>query len=159
MSRKFLPLALMLLYGSCGCVQRTMTLTTDPPGAMVWMNNQELGRTPVERDFTWYGTYDVQVRKEGYETLDTKQRVIAPIWQWPPLDLFAELWPGHAKDLRHFHYQLQPSTTQPAEPDVMLANASELREHLESSKYTRSPTTHTAAATNPSTAPSTQPSQ
>jgi hypothetical protein len=123
---------------------------------MVWLNNQELGRTPVERDFTWYGTYDVQVRKEGYETLEKKQRVIAPWWQWPPIDLLAEFWPGRAKDIRHLHFTLEPSTTQPAEPDVMLARAGELRAQLESSKYTKSPTTH--AATAPSSAPSTAPS-
>ncbi|MGZ3388170.1 MAG: PEGA domain-containing protein, partial [Isosphaeraceae bacterium] len=45
-----------------GCVEQTMTIQSDPPGALVYMNDQELGRTPLTKDFTWYGDYDVQVR-------------------------------------------------------------------------------------------------
>ena len=105
---------LLIAALSCSCVQRTMTVTSDPPSALVYMNNQEIGRTPLTRDFTWYGTYDVQLRKDGYETLNTKTAIIAPLWQWPPFDLLAELWPW-AKDHRHLSYTLKPATTQPAD--------------------------------------------
>src|SRR5262245_38992736 len=53
-----------------GCVRRTMTIESDPPGALVYMNNQEVGRTPVTREFIWYGFYDVQLRRDGYKTLN-----------------------------------------------------------------------------------------
>ncbi len=65
-SKRFAILC-FVLFGS-GCVQRQLTVTTDPPGTLVHLNGQEFGRTPVTRDFTWYGTYDVELRKEGYET-------------------------------------------------------------------------------------------
>jgi len=42
-------------------------------------------------DFTWYGRYDVEIRKDGYDTLKTPQMVKAPWWGWVPFDLFAEL--------------------------------------------------------------------
>jgi hypothetical protein len=129
-------LCTLLCLSASGCVQRTLTVTSDPPGALVHMNNQEVGRTPLTRDFTWYGHYDVQVRKEGYQTLNTKTWIVAPIWQWPPLDLFAEFWPFHPKDERHVAYTLTPASTQPLEPDNLLTRAAELREKLESSRYT-----------------------
>src|ERR1043165_4777491 len=63
---------IFLFVGAGGCVRRTLTVTTDPPGAVIYLNGVEAGRTPLERDFVFYGTYDVAVRKEGYETLKTK---------------------------------------------------------------------------------------
>src|SRR5258706_9997592 len=52
-----------------GCVERTMTIKSDPPGALVYLNDREIGRTPVTRDFTWYGDYQVEIRKDGYESV------------------------------------------------------------------------------------------
>ncbi len=129
-----------------GCVQRTMRVESDPPGALVYMNFQEVGRTPFERDFTWYGTYDVQVRHEGYEPLKTRTPVIAPWWQWPPSDLFAEFIPG-LRDERTIRYTLKPATTQPVEPEEILGRAERLRGKLESSAYykDRAPTTAPAS--------------
>src|SRR5258705_14001278 len=93
-----LPTAYCLLFA--GCVEQTMDIQSDPPGALVYLNNQELGRTPLTRDFKWYGDYDVQVRLEGYETLKTHEKVIAPAWNWVPFDLFAQLIPANFKDHR-----------------------------------------------------------
>jgi PEGA domain-containing protein len=122
-----------------GCVRRQLTVTTDPPGALVHLNGQEFGRTPVTRDFTWYGTYDVQLRKEGYQTQKTTGKVIAPWWQWVPFDLFAELFP--LTDKRELHYTLAPTTQEAIEPQVMLDRAEALRHELRSTKNTRKPTT------------------
>jgi hypothetical protein len=122
-----------------GCVHRQLTVTTDPPGALVHLNDQEFGRTPVTREFTWYGTYDVQLRKEGYETRKTTGKVIAPWWQWVPIDLVAELLP--LTDRRQLHYTLKPATQQAIDPDVMLDRSAALRKQLQSTKNTRKPTT------------------
>ena len=122
-----------------GCVQRRLTVTTDPPGALVQLNGQEFGRTPVTRDFTWYGTYDVALRMEGYQTRKTTGKVIAPWWQWVPFDLFAELLP--LTDRRQLHYTLKPTTQETADPERMLERAEGLRRELQSTKNTRKPTT------------------
>jgi hypothetical protein len=129
--------ALMLLC--CGCVQRTMKLTSDPPGALIYLNGVEVGRTPVERDFTWYGTYDVEVRKDGYETLKTRSKVIAPWWQWVPIDLFAEALP--LRDRRWLSYTMTPISQAAVDPQQMLNRAEAMRPQLESSPHTREPTT------------------
>lgn len=119
-----------------GCVRRTLTVSTDPPGALVHLNDQEFGRSPVQRDFTWYGNYDVQVRKEGYQTLNTRGQVTAPWWQWPPFDLVADLLPLRLHDKQTLHYTLQPQGPAPSEEE-MLSRAGEMQGQLESSKYTR----------------------
>jgi hypothetical protein len=136
---------LALLLG--GCVRRTMVINSDPPGALIYMNGQEIGRTPIERDFTWYGNYDVQVRKEGYQTLKTNTKVIAPWWQWVPFDLPAELLP--LTDRHHLHYALTPASTQPADAEVMLSRSREMEAKLQSSPHTRVPATR-EATTQPS---------
>ncbi len=57
----------------------------------------------------WYGKYDVAVRKEGYETLKTERWVVAPWWQWPPIDLVAELLPLPLRDRRRLSFELEPA--------------------------------------------------
>src|SRR3954464_14934982 len=150
----------------CATVERRVTILSDPPGALVYVNDQEIGRTPVERDFTWYGVYDVNVRKDGYDTKHAKTKVLAPVWQWPPIDLFVEMLPLHLKDRRTLHYHLTPTTTAAADPDLMLSRAEQLRIPLQRSQYTRNPgattvptqpTTTTAPSTEPTTEPSTEP--
>jgi len=125
---------MMLLAAGCagatGCVERRMTVTTEPAGALVYMNGQEIGRTPVTHDFLWYGTYDVQVRKAGYETLSTETPVIAPWWQWPPFDLFAELIPMRLTDHRKIHYTLDPTTSEQDDPQAILSRAEAMRGQL-----------------------------
>ena len=142
---------LAVLFGSIvamttcgGCVERSLSINTDPPGAIVTMNDQELGRTPLRHDFTWYGAYDMQIRKDGYQTIDQTLSIKAPYWLWPPIDLLAELWPGHLHDDRHYNFTLKPSSTQPVDSDAVFSRAFELRGRLESGEFTRAPSTQQA---------------
>ena len=82
-----------------GCVERTMKIQTDPPGALVIVNDEEVGVSPVKFSFLWYGDYDIMLRKRGFETLKTHYRVHAPWFQIPPIDLLAEtMIPGTLHD-------------------------------------------------------------
>ena len=143
-SRIALVASLVSLLLAAGCVRRTLTVTSNPPGALVFLNGTEVGRTPLERDFTWYGTYDVVLRKEGYETLKTEGKVIAPWWQWVPIDLFAELLPLH--DRHELAYTMKPYSEAQLDPQQMLARAQAMEKQLQSSRYTRQPATQPAAA-------------
>lgn len=158
--RRFVALFLRAFVSSCliliaGCVEQSMTIQSNPPGALVYMNNQELGRTPLTRDFTWYGDYDVQLRLEGYETLKTHQKVIAPAWNWVPFDLLSSLVPVTIKDHRVFDYDLKPLNPALNNPKDLLTRADYLKGKLESSPFTRVPTPR--AATRSTTRPATQP--
>eukprot|EP00752_Nemacystus_decipiens_P013508 g11966.t1 len=57
-------------------------------------SNGEVGRTPLEVPFTWYGTYDVRLEREGFETLYSQQTAEQPWWEKPGPDLFAEAMPN-----------------------------------------------------------------
>jgi hypothetical protein len=102
----------LLLVVASGCVKRKLTVTSEPSGALVTLNGQEAGRTPFTTDFRWYGFYDVEVRREGSKTLITRERIIAPWWQWVPFDLMAELVPG-ATDRQSMHFKLEPADAKP----------------------------------------------
>lgn len=128
-------LALMACMG--GCVQRELTITTEPPGAIVYLNDVEVGRTPVTRPFVFYGTYDVVVRKEGYETLKTQHLVLAPWWQWVPIDLVAEVLP--LTDRQSMAFTLKAQTAEPANPAEMLQRAAELRAKFTTTQPTTIP--------------------
>ena len=142
--RLVIALLLSLVLGT-GCVRRSLTVKSDPPGALVYLNGVEVGRTPMTRDFTWYGTYDVTLRKEGYETLKTEGKVIAPWWQWVPIDFFAEALPLH--DRRELAYTMKPYAAATVDPEQMLSRAETMETKLESSRYTRQPATQPVTST------------
>jgi hypothetical protein len=75
---------------SLGCIERTVTIKTEPEGATVILNDQEVGKSPVKVPFTWYGDYDIIVRQEGYQTLRTHQKISTPWYEFPGIDLFTE---------------------------------------------------------------------
>ena len=91
-----------------GCVQRTITITSEPAGALVWLNDREVGRTPLDVDFVYYGTYDVRLARQGYEPVMTSGVAKAPWWETIGLDLLAELAPLDLKSRVQWHYELEP---------------------------------------------------
>lgn len=113
---------------SLGCVERRLLITSEPAGALVYLNDQEVGRTPLEVPFTWYGTYDVRLESEGYQTLDTQQTAEQPWWEKPGPDLFAEAVPDKRVEIA---WHLKMKEVQPAsevDPDRLLEFAQQLRE-------------------------------
>jgi PEGA domain-containing protein len=141
-------ITLALMAGVGGCVERTLTINSTPPGALVYLNDEEVGRTPMTRDFVWYGDYSVTLRKEGYQTLKTKQLVLAPIWQFVGPDIAFDVIPLQFKDQQSFSYTLKP--LQPIGPQELLDRAEQLKTELEP---TRRPATQPAAGKSATTHP------
>jgi len=104
-----------------------MRIDTRPSGALVIVNDEEVGVSPVKFSFLWYGDYDIVIRKSGYQTLRTHYRVDPPWYQWPPFDLIAEtLIPQTIKDEHVLPtFELVPAEA-PAVADVV-ERAMELR--------------------------------
>ena len=110
-----------------GCVERTVSITTEPDRALVWLNDKEVGRTPCTVHFTWYGDYDVVIRKDKYQPLNTHRRLVRPWYQYMPIDFFAELMiPATIQDKHAWHFQLQES--KPVDLDALISRANELRQ-------------------------------
>lgn len=139
------------LLAGCGHVTRQLTIDSEPAGALVYLNGQEVGRTPCTIDFTWYGWYDVVLRHDGYQTAKLRQPVLAPWWQWVPIDLLADLTPGRKVDHREFRYTIEPQPQQGVEAAVLIDRANSMRPMLESGELTR----HRAIG--PATAPAESP--
>lgn len=135
-SLRFIPrhahavLVVMLLAAVCftlGCVERTISVTSDPPGALVYLNDQEVGRTPVSVPFTFYGMYGVRLEHEGFQPVDTQREAVAPWWEAPGPDLIAELVPNNRVEIGwHFNMDLQAA----ADEDRVIDRASQLRAML-----------------------------
>ena len=115
-------------------MERTLNVRSDPPNALVYLNDQEVGRTPFSKHFLWYGTYDVQVRKDGYETIRSTSPVIAPWWQWVPFDFVAELMPVKFHDDHALSYSLAPLQAAQVDPHAIVDRATDLRDQLESTR-------------------------
>src|SRR5215212_5925052 len=141
-TRLLLLIAPLLLAVGCIGVRRQLTVDSQPPGALVYVNGDEVGRTPVTYDFTFYGTMDLRLRKEGFETLEDTPKVWAPWWQIPPIDLIAEAFP--LTDRHALSYELTPKE-QAAAPEEMVRRGVELRQKLESS-HVKKPTTSPSAS-------------
>lgn len=111
--------AFMSLAGPA-CVERTVTINTQPPGATVLLNDQDVGKSPVRVPFTWYGDYDIIVRKEGHQTLKTNQRIDAPWYQYPVIDIFAEcLVPFTIRDERTLETLVLEPAVMPNKDDLL----------------------------------------
>jgi hypothetical protein len=110
---------------SVGCVRRVLTMTSDPSGATVWLNDREIGRTPCEAEFTYYGTYDVRLALDGYEPLDTSAEAVAPAWDYLGPDLIAEALPARLTSENRWHFTLTPVSNDHAS---LLERAKAMRE-------------------------------
>lgn len=105
--------ACSFLVLTSGCVRRSLTIRTDPPGAMIYVNDELKGTSPVTYDFTWYGWYRVIARKDGYQRLDDRKLLRAPVHLWIPFDLVMELLPVSIRDQREWTYALTPAERVP----------------------------------------------
>ena len=149
-----LLLASILLSGIVGgCARRTVDITSDPSGALVYLNGEEIGRTPLRYDFTWYSDYDVILRNDGFETLKTHHKIDPPLLFIPPLDLVGEL--VGARDHRHWNFTMQPANLAATNPAGLVNRGQALKKDLRSSQYTHAPTT--SPMTRPATGPTTRP--
>ena len=71
------------------------------------LNDEEVGRTPLTVPFIDYGTYQVQLQRDDYETILTERSAEAPWWDTLGPDLIAELSPGLHKVQIDWHFDLE----------------------------------------------------
>ena len=126
-ARLGLALAAFMLVGClCGCVTRRLTIRSNPPGAHVYIDDYNIGSTPISHNFIYYGTRKISLIKDGYETLSVMQKIPTPWYEIPPLDFVSEnCIPGEIRDHRTITYQLTPQCVVPH--DQLLGRAENLR--------------------------------
>jgi hypothetical protein len=119
-------IALLCLL-TTGCVRRRLTIRSNPPGAQVFVDNQEIGTTPCSASFVYYGTRTITVMKNGYRTEKIFQKINPPWYEIPPLDFVSEnLMPRETRDERIVDVQLVPEEIVPQQK--LLDRAQSLRD-------------------------------
>lgn len=118
------------LIASPGCVRRRLTVRSNPPGALLYVDNQQIGSTPCSVDFTYYGTREIRLVKAGYETLTVNQPIPAPWWQTPGVDFVADnLIPTKIRDNRTVLLTMSPERVEPS--GALIARGQLLREQAQ----------------------------
>ena len=103
-----------------------MMIGSDPPGALVLVEGEEKGYTPMAMDFTYYGTREFTLIKGGYETLTVIQEVKTPWYQLVPIDFFSDnLLPLKVTNRHELTYPLKRQVSVPE--GELLDRANELR--------------------------------
>ena len=103
-----------------------MTIRSNPPGALVYVDDYQVGTTPVSTDFIYYGTRKIRLVKDGFETLTVRQPFPMPWYQIFPLDFVTEnLWPTEIRDERVVDLAMVPAASTP--PDLVVARAEQAR--------------------------------
>ncbi|MCB2180796.1 MAG: PEGA domain-containing protein [Desulfobulbaceae bacterium] len=112
MLRKMISIFLLLAFTSA-CAQKT-AFFSDPPGAQVFVNGEEIGRTPCDYHYksSTSKIYLVEIQENGYEPLkqtlatDEVDRKARAKWRaaglvWSPL-LIGSFFTKKLKEAYHF---------------------------------------------------------
>ncbi len=87
------------------------------------VDNQVIGTSPAASSFTYYGTREIRIEKDGYRTETIRRRIAPPWYQYPGLDFIAEtLVPWEIRDERIIDVELVPQTLEPSEDVLMRAD-------------------------------------
>ncbi|MDR1485924.1 MAG: PEGA domain-containing protein [Planctomycetaceae bacterium] len=123
---------LSIFICSCGCVRRRMTVRSNPPGATVYLDGKEIGRTPFSANFDFYGKREFRLVKDGYATKTVIKPVSTPWYELPGIDFVSEvLLPGKLTDHKFYEFDLEPERLVPNHE--LLSRAEELRYNAHSS--------------------------
>ena len=112
-----------------GCVERKLTIKTRPADALVFLNDEEIGFSPVTVNFNWYGDYRVRIQKEGYETLNTHRKLKGPWYDGFPFDFFAQIVnPNRIVDSYEWTFEMEPRRQ--ISREELIQNAQDMQKQL-----------------------------
>ncbi len=115
-----------VLLASSGCVHRVMMIRSDPDGALVTVDRTAVGFTPVAVPFTYYGTREIRLEKDGYEPVMAKKRILPPWYEIPPISFLSDHFAFHEiRDRREFDFRMTPKTI--TDESLLLERADQLR--------------------------------
>jgi hypothetical protein len=91
MKRPAAVLVLLLPLALSGCVERLLSIRSEPSGAAVFVDGQRRGTTPHVERYSFYGGREVTLVKKGYRTHRKLVELDAPWWQIFPFDLITDV--------------------------------------------------------------------
>jgi len=145
------------LAAAVGCVDRRFVVTSNVPAAQIYVDGKALGPAPVDSSWIYAGEYTVTALAPGYEPYNERVRLKPKWYQYPPLDILAELlYPGRIEDVRRIEVTMQPK--RPISDEELIGNAERLRAEGKALPPSRIPDdkgTKTGTAPTPAPAPGT----
>jgi len=104
-----LSIAALISITTGGCIQRRMTIESEPPGAKVFLDGIDVGSTPVTVPFTSYGWREILLDLDDYQVQKNFVRIRVPLYALFPIDFFTDvLYPGTITDERQFSFVMSP---------------------------------------------------
>lgn len=123
-------LAGLILTSLSGCVQRRFIVRSQPEGAFVTIDRQPIGLTPLSVPWTYNGTREIQLEKDGYKTIKVQRR-FEPTWYetFPASFVTENFWPREIRDERMLDFQMEPKTQ--VQENLLLDRANDLRMNIQ----------------------------
>ncbi len=127
---RLVPLVLLslVIVLAPACVKRSISVRSDPPGALVYIDGLEVGKTPVDHiPFRFYGTREIALYRTGYLAERRVVEIDTPWFSTFPVDIFTELViPCEFEDRRSYYFALK--RTERPERATVVRHAHETRE-------------------------------
>ena len=125
-------LLLFVVIGATGCasVKRRAIIRTQPEGAAVTLDGTPVGTTPLAIHYTYGGSRDIQIEKDGFETIKERVDLSDPLLLRPPLSFATENF--SPVEIRHqpvLDFQMQPKRQ--VNGEVLLQRANTLRGNVQ----------------------------
>jgi hypothetical protein len=137
-TRLALLCAAVVCASQAGCVTRRLTIISDPPGATVFVDNDEVGVTPCSVSYIYYGTRQITLVKDGYETRTAMQELPAPWYEYFPIEFVSEnLIPWELRDERTVEFKLLPQVLTPV--SQILQRGEDLRQGVQGQRLQAPP--------------------
>ena len=96
--------------GACR-THRILEVTSNPPGALVRLDEEVVGRTPLEHEFQHYGRRRLTLYLDGYRVWSERLRLTPPWYSRFPLDIVTQvLVPMGLTDRHRIDVRLWPDT-------------------------------------------------
>ena len=92
-----------------GCLSKTITVTSTPPGAILSINDVEIGKTPTTTDWHGGGTYRFELKHKSYQPVDEHIKIKYRWYSYPIIDMGADfMTTKNINDHRQWHFDMQP---------------------------------------------------
>ena len=113
-----------------GCVQRRLQIRSQPEGALVSVDRQPVGSTPVSVPYTYHGTREIQLEKDGFKTVRVEQN-IRPAWfDRFPVSLISNNFAfREIRDDRVFDFAMEPK--EPVNESMLYDRANDMRRNIQ----------------------------
>lgn len=125
----------LLLLPFLGCVERRFFIRSEPPGATVFIDSVEAGKTPLQHPFVHYGGREVELTKPGYQRVKVQEAISPPWYEIFPLDFFFDVvLPFTIVDKHELFYRMEktpPQDSQEGFSKELIERAKELKSEVE----------------------------